>query len=291
MEYKKRFYVVIIVFIVITISFGSTTAYFYNDNIRYKGDLENLEEDYSTLMNNYDNLDNRYDELNDDYYNQIDGYNALLDDYEEIYEEYTNLYAPSTLIKNGTVHWRFEKVDGTIPEWNVDIDTYLYYAMSSEPFGYKHLHNTNTGEDYTVKDLTKYVDSSFFKNVISTLSNGKTDREFVKEVVHLKNQLITYASGLGDSYLYPAETLTEGRGKCGDTSILMASLLLAGEEKENYGLDVYFWYCDSKHMTNPQEVNHCIVQVEYNDGYFELIEPTSDTFYTYGEIEGWKFEV
>ena len=132
------------------------------------------------------------------------------------------------------------------------------------------LHNTNTGEDYTVKDLTNYVDTDFFKNVMSTLSNGKTDREFVKEIIHLKNQLITYGSGLGDDYLYPAETITEGRGQCGDISILMASLLLTGEEKENYGLNVYLWYCDANNMTNPQEINHVIVEVEYNDGYSEL---------------------
>jgi len=284
MEYKKRFYVVIIVLIVITISFGSTTAYFYNDNIRYKGNLEDLEEDYSNLMNNFNTLDNNYDDLNDDYCD-------LSEDYGKVLSDYKTLYAPSTLIKNGTVHWRFEKVDGTIVEWNVDIDTYLYYAMKSDPYGYKYLHNSDTGEDYTVKDLTKYVTPDKFTNVISMLSDGKTDREFVKEVVHLKNQLITYGSNLGDTYFYPAETLTEGRGKCGDISILMATLLKAGDEIENYGFDVYFWYCDLEHMDNPQDVNHVIVGVEYSDGGSQLIETTSNTFYTYEEIRGWTFEV
>lgn len=277
MEKKKLFYILIIVLIAVIILLGSTTAYFYNDNITYKENLEDLEEDYSNLMNNFNTLDNNYDDLSEDY--------------EKVLSDYKTLYAPSTLIKNGTVHWRFEKVDGTIAEWNVDIDTYLYYAMKSEPYGNKYLHNSETGEDYTVKDLTNYVTPEKFTKAISTLSYGKTDREFVKEVVHLKNQLITYGSGLGDSYLYPAETLTEGRGKCGDISILMATLLKAGEEIENYGFDAYFWYCDSEHMSNPKEVNHVIIGVEYSDGGSQLIETTSDTFYAYEEIRGWKFEV
>ena len=114
---------------------------------------------------------------------------------------------------------------------------------------------------------------------------------FVDEVVNLKNQLITYSTGLEDDYKWSAETLTEGTGNCGDTSILVASLLKAGDEEENYGLTVHIWYCDSNHLKDPQEVNHAVVGVEYRTGTYEIIETTSDSYYTHDEIVGWKFEV
>jgi hypothetical protein len=71
----------------------------------------------------------------------------------------------------------------------------------------------------------------------------------------------------------------------------MASLLKAGENRENYGLTIYFWYCDSDSMTSPQKVNHVIVEVEYSNGTYQLIETTTNTFYTYNQINGWKYEV
>ena len=142
-----------------------------------------------------------------------------------------------------------------------------------------------------MKNLSNYVQPDFFVNVISTLTDGKTDSEFVAGVVNFKNQIVTYGSGLGDYYRWSAETLTEGRGQCGDTSILMASLLKAGENEAEYGLKVYFWYCDADHMTDPQDVNHVIVEVEYADESSEFIETTSYGYYSYDQIVGWPYEV
>lgn len=109
--------------------------------------------------------------------------------------------------------------------------------------------------------------------------------------MNFKNQIVTYGSGLGDFYRWPAETITEGRGQCGDTTILMASLFKAGENRAHYGLSVYIWYCDANHITEPQEVNHAIVEVRYIDGTSTLIETTSNKFYSYEQIWGWSYEV
>lgn len=98
------------------------------------------------------------------------------------------------------------------------------------------LSNSNTGETYTEIDLTKYVTPDVISTVISDLTDGRSDYDFVQEVVNIKNQLITYSSGLKNEYRWAVETLTEGTGNCGDISILMASLLKAGENRENYGL-------------------------------------------------------
>jgi hypothetical protein len=172
-------------------------------------------------------------------------------------------------------------VDGTIAEWTVPIDTYRAYIDLPEPTTLLYLSNTNIGGTYTIKDLRGYVQADFFTNVISGFTDGKTDRGFVQEVVNFKDQIVTYGSGLGDYYRWPAETITEGRGQCGDTTILMASLFKAGENRAHYGLSIYIWYCDSNHMTSPQTVNHAIVEVKYADGTYTLIETTTNTFYTY----------
>jgi hypothetical protein len=71
----------------------------------------------------------------------------------------------------------------------------------------------------------------------------------------------------------------------------MASLFKAGENRAHYGLSVYIWYCDLDHMTNPQTVNHAIVEVKCGDGTDYLIETTSNTFYTHNQIFGWSFQV
>jgi len=59
----------------------------------------------------------------------------------------------------------------------------------------------------------------------------------------------------------------------------------------DYGLDVSIWYCDANHMTDPQEVNHVIVDVDFPDGTGLLIETTSDSYYTHEQVMGWEFEV
>jgi hypothetical protein len=257
---------------------------------------------YTDLLGDYNNLIDSYNDSSDYWYEQysltydemadlLNDYNDLVVDYNTLIDEYGALYAPSTLIKNGEIFWRINKLDETIVSWTVDVDTYREYVLIAEPDEYETLYNSITDENYLVKDLTQYVQSDFFIDVISDLTEGNNASEFVAEVVNLKNQLITYGSGLGDFYRLSAETLTEGRGMCGDTSILVASLLKAGESIENYGLNVSFWYCDADNMNNPQTVNHVIVGVEYSDGDFDLIETTTDEYYSYDDIVGWQYEV
>jgi hypothetical protein len=284
---------IIAIFIVLTVMISISTSvvvYIYTTSTSneiidfWKKETDFWEAKYNLSDDAYHNIEDKFSDLEYDFYD-------LTNDYNDLVDEFNSLYSPCTLIKDGEINWRFDKLDDTIATWTVDIDTYRGYVMIAEPTEYKSLYNSGTGETYYVKDLTQYVQPDFFSGVISDLTNGNSAREFVSEVVNLKNQLITYGSGLGDFYRWSAETLTEGRGQCGDTSILIASLLKAGEDIANYGLDVYFWYCDSDYMNNPQDVDHVIVGVEYSDGGYELIETTTDEYYTYDEIVGWNFEI
>ena len=52
------------------------------------------------------------------------------------------------------------------------------------------------GTTISTYDLRDYIQPDFFTNVISTLTDGKNDREFVNEVINLKNQLVSYGTFL-----------------------------------------------------------------------------------------------
>jgi len=216
-------FIVFAVFISIAVSAG---VYVYTSGIS-DDIIDYWKKESDFWESRYDSKSNYYDDLEDDY-------DKLVDDYYELIDKYNSLYSPCTLIKDGELIWRFNKLDDTVVSWKVDIDTYKSYVLYPEPTQYKSLYNSGTGETYIVKDLTKYVQPDFFSDVISGLTDGNSAREFVDEVVNLKNQLISFGSGLSDSYQWSAETLTEGRGKCGDTSILVASLIKAGENEANY---------------------------------------------------------
>jgi len=277
---------IIVIFIVFAVFIGIATGagvYIYTSGV--SNDI------IDSWIKQSDNWETRYDSLNGKYDDLEDDYLILTNDYNDLLDDYNSLYSPCTLIKNGNITWRFDKLDGTVVSWKVDIDTYRYYVSCPDPTGYVRLYNSGTGKTYTIKDITKYVQPDFFSEVISDLTDGNTDYKFVDEVVNLKNQLISYGSGLDETYQWSAETLTECRGKCGDTSILVASLIKAGENKANYGLKVSLWYCDVNNMDNPQDINHVIVGVEYSDGDYDLIETTTNNYYSYEQIFGWKYEV
>jgi len=94
--------------------------------------------------------------------------------------------------------------------------------------------------------------------IIEGLTKGHTDKDFVLEVDNMKNQIVVYGSGLGDSYRWPAETLTECRGECGDTTILMASMIIEGNSLTNYSMKVYILYVDAYHgQSNSSKSCHC----------------------------------
>jgi hypothetical protein len=129
---------------------------------------------------------------------------------------------------------------------------------------------------------------------------GRSAAEFVKEVDNVKSQIVTYGKGLGEApYQFSAETLTEGRGVCADTTILMVSMLIEGNRQAHYNFNVYVWYVqmmadgtlvsDSKSIT---QANHAIVEVQFSDGTAWTIETTTNYFYAYSQsYTGWQFDV
>ena len=274
---EKKIAVVSIVIMLILISAMGGIIFYYETTIKQSTD--SWTERYNSLDSQFDSLTTDYTSLTTRYNSLTYDYDDLSDKYNDLDKKYDELNVPLASIKNRTIYWRIFLLNNAQLQWSLDMGTYLSYAQASDPTETVRLSNSDTGETYTVTDLTEYVTPTVFTNVISDLTDRRSAYNFVQEVVNIKNQLIAYSTGLDNQYRWAVETLTEGTGNCADMSILMASLLKAGENEKNYGLKVYFWYCDSDNMVNPQNVNHVIVGVEYSDGTSQLIESTNDIFY------------
>jgi hypothetical protein len=259
---------------------------------------EKLEDSHQRIISDYSSLYNDHKTLTNSYNNLEFSYGTLQNKYDSLQQScskknsvvYLTSDAPSTIIKNGTIYWNFYTLDLQVVTWQVPVESYRSYINYPKP-SFQYLYLDKDGDMLTTYDLRGYIQSEFFDGVIHFLTDGRNAHQFVNEVVNLKNQLVSYGSLGEGGYRWAMETLTEGQGNCGDTTILVVSLLKSGNEKMNYGIEISILYCDGNQLSNPQEVNHVIVGVEYSDGYNQLIETTSDTYYLYDEVVGWKFEV
>lgn len=288
MKENTKLALAIVIVIIVILAIVSTVYVYYVGVVDSDNDNKYTDDDYLQLL--YD-----YNDLFDDYSSLYENYDGLQDDYVYLEENcgsivYADSNPPSTVIKNGSIYWNFYTLDSSVSTWSVPVETYRGYITYPKP-AYDFLYLDNYGETLTTYDIRDYIKPDFFDGVINTLTDGRTATQFVNEVVNLKNQLISYGSLESGEYRWAMETLTEGQGNCGDTTILVASLLKSGDERMNYGLDVSIWYCDAYNMSNPQVINHVIVGIEYPDGDYDLIETTSNYYYSYDEIIGWKFEV
>lgn len=257
-------------------------------NLIQFGYLSNLSTYSRGLQATYNDLRTRYDLLNN-------RYQTVTAEYARAKQE--ALIPPYTQISAGSIEWAFKDLQGDVIHWKVPIDTYRRYVNMAKPTAKVMLRTT--GLPISTPDLRPYLQPTFFQNVISDLTQGRSDRDFVREVDNIKNQIVVYGETLGNApYKFPVETLTEGKGNCADTTLLMASMLTAGNIVGGYNLKVYVWYVqmlnhaflsDNQLITT---LNHAIVQVVFSDGEDWSIETTSKSFYTYSQgYAGWKQEV
>jgi len=208
------------------------------------------------------------------------------------------LLPPYCSISGGEIKWTFYDLKRNIVSWEMPMDTYRYYVSMNKPVQTLGL-KAATGIIKTY-DMRPYIQPSFFENTIVNLTEGRSAVEFAREVDNIKNQIVVYGKGIGEApYQFPAETLTEGRGVCADTTILMASMLIEGNRQGHYDMKIYICYVqmlpdgtlvsDSKSIT---EANHAIVKVQFLDGTSWTMETTTNYFYTYSQAyTGWQFEV
>jgi len=250
---------------------------------------------YRELETKYNDLYHRYQILTQEYSSLSHEYDKLLDEYDKL--KNIALLPPYSSISGGEIRWVFYNLRGDITTWKMPLDTYRHYVSMNKPVEMVNL--KTAGGTVSAYDMRPYIQPSFFENVIVDLTYGRSDREFVKEVDSIKNQIVVYGRGIGVApYQFPAETLTEGRGVCADSAILMASMLIEGNGQGNYRFKVYVWYVqvtdgslvsDNESLT---EANHAIIEVEFSDGERWAIETTTDYFFVYSQsYTGWRFDV
>ncbi len=209
------------------------------------------------------------------------------------------LYVPPYVtISNGTISWVFYDLNKNVITWQMPMNTYRQYVSTNKPTELLPL-SAEGGRTITTYDMRPYIQPSFFTNFVSSLTQGRNAQEFVEEVDNIKNQMVTYGLAPGvTQYQYPAETLTDGKGTCADTTILMASMLIEGSRQAHYDLTVYIWYVQNVNGTlvsNGNAItqpNHAIVEVKFPDGTAWSIETTKHYFYTYSQpYYGWQYDV
>ena len=287
-ERRESHNVILVILLVSLVLNVVQYSYISNSTSRYDQYLVS----YRELETKYSDLYNEYNDLYKKYQNLTQEYSTLSYEYDRLKHE--ALVPPYCSISGGEIKWVFYDLKRNTKTWTMPTDTYRYYVSMNKPVEMVNL--KTVGGTVSTYDMRPYIQPSFFRNIIVTLTSGRSDREFVKEVDNVKNQIVIYDISLGDApYQFPAETLTEGRGMCADTTILMASMLIEGNRQANYKYHVYIWYVHLDNHTladQPVQSNHAIVEVEFSDGESWSIETTTNYFYVYSQsYTGWRFEV
>jgi hypothetical protein len=199
---------------------------------------------------------------------------------------------------DGKVNWSFCDLAGRSLTWGFPLEDYQKYGRLPHPRTPLAL-QTPAGTVVHVNDMRPYVTPGFFHDVIDDLTTGRTAEQFVQEAFNLKAGFVHYASSYLDEqkvYQYPAETMTTGQGICGDTTILLASLLVAGNDQAHYGMKVQVYYAEMNQAGDgivipPTTANHAFVGVTYQDGGREFIETTAPAYSSWEQVQGWDYDV
>ncbi len=190
--------------------------------------------------------------------------------------------------QNGNFTFTFTLLNGTLYRWTFPIATYDQYETS--PRFTPILRLNNNGKTIYSYDYRSLITPHFFARAVPVLTNGQTAQQFLEQVVNIKNQLISYSLVFNDTAVYPAEVLGSRKGDCKDLGVLMASILEAGNQEANYGMNISFEYVDAENLTDPHTVNHLILYVTFANGTSEYIDttnilsnaPTADLY-------GWRY--
>lgn len=203
-----------------------------------------------------------------------------------------------TEVRAGNLTWHFTDLRGDARAWRYPMEEYRDFVKRSRPMDHVHL-TTKQGHVIRVADPRPYVTPSVFADTARELTEGRSDRDFVREAFHFKRQLVVYQFSpldLRGFYKYPAETLAEGTGVCGDTTVLLASLLLAGDAHARYGLTLGLWIVQwdaaaGRLVQDPEQVNHAFLEVRFADGETWYVETTTLEPYLHERAHGWRYDV
>lgn len=230
-----------------------------------------------------------------------EGRSALLTDSATLLENKLaeSISPPYTFIKDREIYWVFKDYQGNRHTWNMSIDTYRAIIEKPEPQGKKFLHSEH-GVVYSVRDHTKFVDSSSFShwaddvfervNFNDGMNQTSRNSQFVYEVWYIISQLTAYSPDIDEDPRWPLETLVEGGGDCEDFAVLVASILRASPHTKDWQIQLV--YFDSDHPDQPENVNHVSLFIktdEFETYVDRSLDPSKNESWEY--INGWYFDV
>lgn len=260
--------------------------------------FEDLSQQYKNLQVQYDIVENQNQLLIDQFNDLVLQYNDLQNQSTRQEQEFvdfqkTALTPPYITVKGREVKMVFWDQERHAIFWNISFDVIEEeiqrgYLARNTDHSYLQL-TLNDGQRFRVYDYRPFVDSSSFTYVVSELYEAApNDEEFIHTIWNIVGQMTLYSSEIGETPRFPLETLMAGGGDCEDTSILLASMLLAAPVDWQISLVIL----DSDHPTNPVKPNHVIVEV-ITDSKEYLIETTSKTEMTpYNSgVVGWYYDV
>jgi hypothetical protein len=267
------------------------------------------------MRSKYQDIKNQYSQLKAEYARTLENNSQLEEDiayYEERVALQNNsttvlqnklsesLSPPYTFIKDREIYWVFKDSQGNKYNWSIPIDTYRAIIERTDPQDEKVLRSAD-GSEYTVRDHTKFIDSSFFSPWIdevfekvaarsNELNASGTDSQFVYEAWYIASELTTYSPDVGEDPRWPLETMAEGGGDCEDFAILVASMLKASSHTKDWQIQMV--YFDSDHRDHPESVNHVSLFIKADK--FETFvdrsqDPSSDE--TWKTVNGWYFDL
>lgn len=203
-----------------------------------------------------------------------------------------------TSIERANVTWQFADLRADEHQWRYPLESYRQDVKRIRPS--EHLvFTTKGGNGIRVADPRPYIDGAGFEPYIGDLTNDRSDKDFVREAFHAKSALVTYQyAPLTERgfYKYPGETLVEAAGVCGDTTVLLASLIDAGNTKAGYGIEMAVWIVQydvlaGQLIQDPETVNHAFLEVKFRDGETWHLETTSYDFRTHAQAFGWRYAI
>jgi hypothetical protein len=206
--------------------------------------------------------------------------------------------ATSNIDQGGHVNWNFCDLRGNRIGWTFPVQDYQQYQGLPHPQDPVVL-RTGQGTRFAVNDVRPYVTPQMFDNTISDLTTGRTAAEFVQEAFNVKQSFITYQTSFLDDqskYQYAAETMTQRTGFCGYTTILLLSLLQAGNAYAHYGMSFEAVYAEMNAggtglVSPPTLANHALVGVTFADGSRAFLESTAKQLTTWPKVDGWFMPV
>jgi hypothetical protein len=260
-----------------------------------------LQQNLVTLQTEHQALQHNYNQLSNDHLALQALYKALEVDYGRSvadFAEFRNIaiVPPYINVHNRVVDIAFYRGDHqTINHWNVPFEL-LEEAIEDGAQARQDqailTFKTSSGELFYVMDYQPFIDPQPFETVITDIYyQSASDYDFIQEVWYIVAQLSDYSNELEETPRFPLETFLAGGGDCEDTSILLASMLMAAP----VDWDIELVYMDAYYPLDPIEVNHVIVYVNTGADTRYYIETTSDTggdMLPYSEgVKGWYLQL